>query len=109
MLPSMDDESGNAPAAGLSGGGPTLRGGVLFNREAIALIELPFEHELAEMQGGWRLGATKAGRLTVQLTNGHRQSFDLAAGDWLAASGQELYLSLASGRPAGPTAPEPTA
>ena len=75
---------------------PPLRGGVLFNRDAIAVIELPFEHELGEIEGGWRLGATQPGKLTVQLTNGHRQSFDLTAGDWLASSGRELYLSLAS-------------
>lgn len=78
-----------------------LRSGVLVNREAVALIEIPFEHELAQMEGGWRLAATSPGKLTVQLTNGHRQSFDLVAGDWLAASGMELYLSLAGKKLAG--------
>jgi hypothetical protein len=69
--------------------------GALFNRAAIALVEFPFEHRLSPLTDGWRLEAASAGELTVHLVDGKERRFELAVGDHLSRSADELYLYVA--------------
>jgi hypothetical protein len=77
------------------------RAGAWLNKRALAFVELPFRHELTPMGDGWRVVAIAAGRMTIHFTDGVKQRYDLAEGDTLSATGEELYLVLAGGSPAG--------
>jgi hypothetical protein len=76
------------------GDGVTARGGGWFNKRLIAFVDIPFAHTLNALPDGWRLEATAAGKLTVQLADGKQQKLDMVAGDQLSATGDEMYLYL---------------
>ena len=78
------------------GDGVTARGGGWFNKRLIAFVDVPFAHTLSALPDGWRLEATAAGKLTVQLADGKLQKLDMVAGDQLSATGDEMYLYLAA-------------
>lgn len=90
MASTVEDTENDRPARGHD-----ARGGVWINRSAVAMIELPFDHELTPLPDGWRLTATGSGKLTAHLTTGERQAFDVGPGDWLGSAAQELYLAFA--------------
>lgn len=71
------------------------RSGVWFNRAAVFLIDIPFEHRLSPLSDGWRLEATTAGELSVRFVDGKERRFEFHAGDHLSRSGDELYLFIA--------------
>jgi hypothetical protein len=72
----------------------TKPGGVWFNRRTIVLLELPFPHEFQTRSDGWRLDVVEGGKLLARFVDGQQRSFDLRPGDFLLASGEELYLSI---------------
>jgi hypothetical protein len=99
----------SSPRASLSGSPPSppqaavvgTRAGAWLNKRALALVELPFRHELTPVGDGWRVVAIAAGRMTIHFTDGVKQRYDLAEGDTLSATGEEMYLVLAGGNPVG--------
>jgi hypothetical protein len=72
----------------------TKPGGVWFNRRSVVLLELPFPHEFQSRDDGWRLEVVEDGKLLATFVDGQQRSFDLRPGDFLLASGEELYLSI---------------
>jgi hypothetical protein len=72
------------------------RGGAWFQKTAISYIDIPFEHQLSQLNDGWRLTAVTTGTLTVHLADGHRQAYELIEGDFIASTGPEMYLSYGS-------------
>jgi hypothetical protein len=79
-----------------SRGAQSAASGAWFNRANVALLEIPFEHRLSALTDGWRLEAASEGELTVHLVDGKERRFDLAVGDHLSRSADELYLFVAA-------------
>jgi hypothetical protein len=92
-------------ARGQSSGSPPAppagtRAGAWLNKRTLAYVEFPFQHELTPLGDGWRVVALATGRMTVHFVDGTKQRYDLAVGDTLSATGEEMYLVLVGGNPA---------
>jgi hypothetical protein len=70
----------------------------LLLRAHLTWLELPFEHEIVEEDGGWRLKALGDGRLQARFVNGEVFSADIDAGDEIVGRDGELYVALAEPR-----------
>lgn len=75
--------------------------GVWFNKRALALLEMPFRHNLRTKDGGWEVEVLTRGRLTAKFRDGHQERYDVEVGDTLFASGEEIYLALTRSDKAG--------
>ncbi len=78
-------------------------GAILLNKRSLNVLELPFQHEFAAHNDGWRVNVLVDGRLTAKFSQGGLTHYEVRQGDSLQSSGEDIYLSLQRvGSPAGP-------
>lgn len=70
------------------------RTAIYLNKRAVARLDIPTAHTMTAYSDGWRIDFGAAGRLRLLMTEGHNDNLDVAQGDYLLASGEDLYLSL---------------
>lgn len=66
--------------------------GMWLNKRAVSRFEIPVEHQLTAQTAGWRLDVAEAGTL-VFVVDHERVRVDLRPGDYVLASGDDLYVS----------------
>jgi hypothetical protein len=69
-------------------------GAILFNKRSLNILELPFPHEFAAHNDGWRVNVLEDGRLRARFSHGGQEQFEVRRGDSLESSGEDIYLSL---------------
>ena len=73
------------------------RTAIYLNKRAVSRIDIPVPHVMAAYSDGFRIDFGGAGRLRLIMAEGHNDNLDVAGGDYLLASGEDLYLSLQAG------------
>jgi hypothetical protein len=75
--------------------GPEVSGafGIWLNKRKLIMLEMPFRHTITPEHNGWRMDVLEQGKLVARQADDSRR-FDVAEGDYLLSSGDDLYLAL---------------
>ncbi|HEX2050538.1 MAG TPA: hypothetical protein VHJ34_07885 [Actinomycetota bacterium] len=65
---------------------------VWINKRSVTMLELP-PHTFAIRDYGWEASFSSAGTMTARFTHGGENRIDVAVGDRLVSSGDEMYLT----------------
>ncbi len=72
---------------------PPSKPAVWLNKRAITLLELPLPHGFTSDPRGWQAEFSTTGTIVARFVHGGEHRIDVASGDKLIASGEELYLA----------------
>lgn len=68
------------------------RSGIFINKRSISTLDFQFRHELDFQSTGWRMLVVDGGRLVLKFLDGGTQNIDVAQGDLLFSSGEDIYF-----------------
>jgi hypothetical protein len=63
------------------------------NKRSLNSLELPASHTFATRPDGWEIGFTAVGTVTAHFGQGGERKINVAAGDRLVGSGEELFFT----------------
>ncbi|MFF5973996.1 hypothetical protein ACFY7C_20950 [Streptomyces sp. NPDC012769] len=72
----------------------TDRIAIYLNRRTVKRLDIPVPHTMGTHNDGWRLDFTGTGKLKLIALEGHNDFIDVKVGDFLLASGEDLFVSL---------------